>query len=256
MRWMGIGGRNSRMTEQSSSLVSGAGQTSMLRRVAGFVLRPRLPGRVGRFSPAALRDTLKLYGIDMALMGLMLGAFLAVEMSGFEMPSNEFESIELGFAWIAVIVVTAPLAEELAFRGWLSGTLGAMLGSPIAALGCFLIAGAILAPAYVGMMWAGAVLVASGAGLAYWLRNHGPYRWFVLAFPALFWLGALAFAAIHLGNYEDTEQMLWPLVIPQFLAGILFAYARVTHGLLSSILLHMLHNGTFVALVLVGEAMV
>ena len=247
------------MTEQSSSLQNDIGPRASLRDLGRFVLRPRLPTRIPRFSAAALPRVFKLYALDMVLMCLMLGAFLAVEMAGTEMPSNAFDEIDLGLGWIAAIVLCAPVAEELAFRGWLSGRLGALLGAPIAAVGVFSLAAALVAAPgtgdMAGMTIGGGAFVALGAVLAFWLRNRGPYRWFTWTFPLLFWFSCIAFAAIHLGNYEDTDQMLWPLVIPQFLAGIIFAYARVKHGLWSSMLLHALHNGTFVALVLVAEAM-
>ena len=82
-----------------------------------------------------------------------------------------------------------------------------------------------------------------------------PFRWFAAAFPVVFWLVTLAFALVHLANYTDgTLLILLPLVIPQFIAGALFGYARVHYGLWAAMLLHAMHNGTAVALVLVlGE---
>lgn len=243
------------MTDQSSSLVSARARSATWRNVARFAVHPRLPARMTGLSRPALFDTLKLYGLDMVLMGAILFAFLAAEAGGIELPSNELESIDLGLGMIALIVLAAPLAEEIAFRGWLSGRPGTLW--PIALLVLALAGGSALGasvgPAAQAMLVLGGIALAGA--LAFLWHAKPPQRWFERAFPVFFWLSALGFAAIHLGNYADTDKMLWPLVIPQFLAGILFAYARVHHGLWSSIMLHALHNGTFVALVLVGEVL-
>ncbi len=243
------------MSDQSSSLVNDSASAPLWRNVARFALRPRLPARMTGMSRPALADTFKLYGFDMVLMGAVLVVFLTIEMAGVELPSNELEEIDLGLQWIALIVLGAPIAEEVVFRGWLSGRPGAVW--PVALmLFAFLLSGTITAgmgaAEGAGFMLAS---VAVAGVLAYVWNSKPPHRWFVRAFPLFFWASALGFAAIHLGNYADTEEMLWPLVIPQFLAGILFAYARVHHGLWSSILLHALHNGTFIALVLMGEVL-
>ena len=66
-------------------------------------------------------------------------------------------------------------------------------------------------------------------------------------------LGALLFAAAHLGNYEGAALVLLPLVVPQLLVGLILGYARVTYGLWSDILLHMLHNGLLIGLVVLGK---
>lgn len=247
------------MTDQSSSLVEQAyleqaRPPATWRRVAHFAARPRLPERISGLTRASVVATLKLYALDMVLMGLVLCVFLAVEIAGVELPSNELEAIDLGPVTIALIVLGAPLGEEIAFRGWLSGRPGALW--PITLLAIVLVGSAAfgerMGPAVQAVFVLGGIGLAGA--LAYIWHARPPHRWFARAFPVFFWLSALAFAAIHLGNYAETEKMLWPLVIPQFLAGILFAYARVHYGLWSSIVLHILHNATLVALVLAGGA--
>lgn len=243
------------MTDQSSSLVDTRGIVPAWGDVARFAIRPRLPRSMSGISPASLLATLKLYALDMVLMGIALLVFVAIESAGFDLPSNELESIDLGLGMIAFIVLFAPIGEEIAFRGWLSGRPGAL--AAIALLALALAIGNFLnqsfGPATTVFLVTGCLVLALGS--AYLLRDRPAFGWFARLFPLFFWLSTLGFAAIHLGNYADTEQMLWPLVIPQFIAGILFAYARVMHGLWSSILLHMLHNATFIALVLGGEAL-
>jgi hypothetical protein len=91
------------------------------------------------------------------------------------------------------------------------------------------------------------------APLKLWLlRGRPAMGWFQRRFAWFFWGSALAFAAIHLTNFATAGPTLLPLVLPQFALALLLGYLRVTHGLWSAVLLHVLHNGTFVALMLVG----
>ena len=43
-------------------------------------------------------------------------------------------------------------------------------------------------------------------------------------------------------------------VLPQFVIGAILGYTRVTYGLWASILLHALHNGAFISLVLLASS--
>ncbi|MEM8726982.1 MAG: CPBP family intramembrane glutamic endopeptidase, partial [Pseudomonadota bacterium] len=73
--------------------------------------------------------------------------------------------------------------------------------------------------------------------------------WFSRHFGWFFWVSTIAFALVHLANYQQGPlPLLLVLVIPQFVAGTIFGYARVHYGLWSSILLHALHNGAALAL--------
>ena len=66
---------------------------------------------------------------------------------------------------------------------------------------------------------------------------------------------ALAFSLVHLFNFPaDQLAMALPLVLPQFVIGAILGYTRVTYGLWASILLHALHNGAFISLVLLASS--
>ena len=69
-----------------------------------------------------------------------------------------------------------------------------------------------------------------------------------------FWASAIAFAAVHLTNFATAGPAVLPLVLPQFMLALLLGYLRVTHGLWSAVLLHMLHNGLFISLVLASSS--
>ena len=67
---------------------------------------------------------------------------------------------------------------------------------------------------------------------------------------------SLLFALAHLTNYtQGTALILLPLVVPQLIVGLILGYARVTYGLWSDILLHMLHNGLLIGLVLLQKGL-
>ena len=227
--------------------------------LAAFLRRPVLPERATGLGVEGLVGVLRLYAVDFAAMSLLGILAMAALAAGFEFPSNSLNEIALTPMVIAAIVLGAPLLEETAFRSWLSGRPGHWLALGVLAAGFFLLTQTDIArsdaPVNVKAI-GGALLTGAGAVAAlYTLRGRAPFRWFAAAFPVVFWLVTLAFALVHLANYtEGTLLILLPLVIPQFIAGALFGYARVHYGLWAAMLLHAMHNGTAVALVLVlGE---
>ncbi|GGJ23631.1 type II CAAX prenyl endopeptidase Rce1 family protein [Deinococcus roseus] len=69
-------------------------------------------------------------------------------------------------------------------------------------------------------------------------------------FPVVFYLFAFVFALVHLSNYETGLKSLnlptmLLLVIPQFLAGLMFGYVRVRMGFLNGVALHAAYNAVF-----------
>lgn len=226
-------------------------------RYWSFVKHPRLPERASGIGGAGLVATLRMLGLDLLVMlGLVLVAG-AVLLLGFELPENEIAGLDWSLGVIALVVIGAPLMEETAFRGWLSGRPGHVLATVL------LIAGLIVTSAFAAHGFEGAraliplavllgCLVLAALSL-FLLRRRGAMRWFAWAFPLFFWLSTLGFALIHLFNYEaGAAAVLLPLVIPQLIAGSIFAYVRVHYGLWSSMLLHALHNGAAVGAVLLA----
>lgn len=222
-----------------------------------FLARPQLPKRPAPL-PIGIVGVGRLYLLDALLMVSIAIIASIVVFAGFEIPESSLEEMALTPGWIAIIIIGAPLTEELMFRSWLSGRPGhlvaglagsaALLGLPaIAVLGE---AGSTIALTLV-------IVLVVIAALALWRwRAAPPMRWFVALFPTIFWLVAIAFALIHLVNYEAAGGilMLLPLVVPQFVAGLLFGYARVRYGLWASIALHAMHNGTAVGAMLLAQS--
>ena len=224
-----------------------------------FLKKPVLPERATGIGSEGLRGVGRLYFLDLAAMSVLAVIAVTALALGFVFPGNELAGMELTPAWIAIIVLGAPLSEELVFRSWLSGRPGHVLAALLIGTGLFVGSQTSLtqsaAPVNFKAIGLAVVCLGGAAAALFALRGRRPMRWFSVAFPAIFWLVALAFALVHLLNF--TEGALWvllPLVIPQFVVGTLVGYARVQYGLWAAMLLHALHNGTAVALVLLfGE---
>lgn len=221
------------------------------RNFFGFIRKPQLPQKATGISGASLAATLRMFGLDVLVMGVLLLTVSLVSLTGFEPPRSMLADLDFGPLIIFGIVIMAPLIEEIGFRGWLSGRPGAFWSVLvlIAAFAVSLVFDPNENPLIVVTSQAGALFAA--IGLAIWLRNRAPYAWFARFFTPLFWLSTLAFALVHLSNYnEDTSPVLLLFTIPQLITGAICGYVRVRYGLWSSILLHVLHNGTIMAVVL------
>src|SRR4051794_15662521 len=90
------------------------------REFAAFLRRPVLPQHVTGIRLAALGATLRLFALDLLLMGSLIAIAALATALGFHLPENAIDSLDLGPLWLTIIVVVAPLAEELVFRSWLS----------------------------------------------------------------------------------------------------------------------------------------
>lgn len=242
------------MTRETTSLVAANSAREQWRAYRTFIRRPVLPPKASGICPDALIATLRLFALDMLLMGgIILLAILAIA-AGFVPPGNAVADLQWDTQTILLVVLAAPLMEEVAFRSWLSGRPGHVLA--LAMLGGGAIAAAMLGVARTGSAASHGVALAMGGALILalaalvLLRTRPALRWFRAIFPGLYWLSTLAFALVHLANYtEGSLAILLPLVIPQFISGSIFGYARVRFGLWSAVLLHMLHNGMIVLVI-------
>lgn len=224
------------------------------RDFAAFLRHPVLPGRVTGIHVAALASTLKLFLLDLALMAILLALVGLASLLGFKPPDNAIDKLQLGPLWLTIIIVAAPLAEELVFRCWLSGRPGhiAAIAALLAGVAIPIISGPQGHPVLV--LGSICIAVTVAFGLALWLRRHPPLPWFTRHFGWFYAAAALLFALAHLTNYsQGAALILLPLVVPQLLVGLILGYARVTYGLWSDMLLHMLHNGLLISLVVMQQ---
>jgi len=151
--------------------------------------------------------------------------------------------------WL-MAVLWAPVVEELLFRYglrrpaqalWLCpAMLPPLLFGPqgwtLAWLGCVLL-----------LLWRCARARPAGTPMA-WRREY------VFRYGLVFHLTALAFAAVHLNNFnlQGTALYLLPLlVLPQWVTGLVLGWMRTRRGIGASMLLHAVFNGGPVLLILV-----
>jgi membrane protease YdiL (CAAX protease family) len=221
------------------------------RAFVGFLRRPVLPDHVTGLRLPALGGTLGLFALDLAMMTVLVSVALMAWILGFTLPSSVVGELQLGPGLIAAIVVVAPIGEELIFRSWLSGRPGHVGAAAVllATIGYLLIADLQGHPLLLLGSLAGGLAIA--IALAIGLRRRASFAFFARHFAWFYFAGAAAFALVHLTNYSSgAAAVLLPLVLPQLLVGLILGYARVTYGLWSNILLHMLHNGLLIGLVL------
>ncbi len=226
-------------------------------RFARFLRHPALPDRAAGAGLATLVPVARLLALDVLVMAILLGVSGLVMAAGISLPETALAGVDIGPAIILAVVLVAPVAEELLFRGWLSGRPGHVL-----ALLAVLAGGAIfstdLARSTGGINFKAIAVVAASLVAAMLaivlLRRRGAMGWFQRGFPLLFWLSCALFAGAHVLNFAEENMLLVvPLVLPQFAVGTMLGYLRVRYGLLAGMLLHMLHNGAFIAIVLLAS---
>ncbi|MDJ0979402.1 MAG: CPBP family glutamic-type intramembrane protease [Erythrobacter sp.] len=226
------------------------------RRYAGFLKRPRLPSagtETGSY-PAIGR----LLALDLALMMLFFATLSAAQAFGFTLPDNVNNALTPDLATLALIVLAAPIGEELIFRSWLRGHPGVMAATACVVLGFALLTIGALYPEgssiALALGLAGALAALIGAPLGAFLLLKRPVpAFFANHFPVFFWLSTAAFALIHLANYtEGSLPILLLLVLPQFLLGTMLGYLRVHYSLVAAIVLHAVHNAVLFGLAVLG----
>lgn len=229
--------------------VAGAmGWRARLADVAGFVLRPTFaaqPMAPGRAAATALAVVVALSVVILTLMRLLL-TMLDQYMGFLPAPAEQRFGID-DLVWPLVF---APVLEELAFRGWLTGRIAALR---FAGYG-FVALALLLADYSVGEGAAGWLpILAVGAvfaGLIQWgLTRHRDRHvpaWFTRRFHWIVWGSAGLFGVIHLGNFGPVPGPLGVLVVlPQVIGGVLLAYTRTRLGLAAAMLHHAAYNAVY-----------
>lgn len=216
------------------------------RRLWVFLRRPTLA--VAGQSAAPFTVLARIYTLDMIAIACLIGLASVAVAAGVYIPETALAGMEFTLPLILAVVIGAPVFEELAFRGWLSGKPGHVIALLLIGAGAAGF-GVIHASApLIGMLIIAAALIGAAAALIT-LRHRGPMEWYARAFPGFFWFATLSFALVHLANFDEGSlAVLLPLVLPQFILGSMLGYVRVHIGLWAAILLHAAHNATAVSL--------
>ena len=222
-------------------------------RLGSFLKRPNL--EVGAQNQGALTVLTRIFALDFAIMAMLVGLAAALVASGVELPETALANIEFTLWIIFAVIVGAPVMEEIAFRSWLSGKLGHWVGLVLLAVGGlgFTLATIGQAANNIALSVAGLALGVSALIIALIAFVRGtraaPIGWFARTFPFWFWLSTLAFALVHIANFDKGSiAILLPLVLPQFILGMMLGYVRVRFALWAAILLHAAHNATALTL--------
>ncbi|MCK0127157.1 CPBP family intramembrane glutamic endopeptidase [Erythrobacter sp. F6033] len=228
------------------------------RAFLSFLKRPHLPDQTAR-SGNGLHATLRMLSLDLIFLLLFISTLLVLVAIGIELPENLNSSLEMNVGTVILVVIAAPLIEELIFRSWLSGRPRYLIVIPI-----MLIAGTVAgvmgvtrtgeaAEIGVGLAVVGGVLASTIAMIVLWKRTSP--GWFKTIFPVAFWISSVAFALVHFANYtEGSFLVLLPLVLPQFVLGSIAAYLRVHYGFWTAIALHAIHNGIAIGVAFLAMA--
>lgn len=184
-----------------------------------------------------------------------LAGFIFVSFgSTFPETEAEFEKL-LVPENIFLIAVAVPFIEELIYRSWLGWRWGVTILMPIVLIPTTF----ALIQASEGQVNQGFISLTLIALMIYFtllfrrMSEPGFLESFTQRlFPVAFWATTLVFALIHLGNYDMSDGTVGPLIIimvlPQIVAGVIFAYARMRFGFLAAFLLHGAHNATILTL--------
>lgn len=224
----------------------------VLRELPQYLKRPAILAPVGlrsREGWAALGTLEALHVGGLLLVVLPLITFWQQAM---QLPTPDaFEKLPSGWL-LPFTILIAPVAEEIAFRGWQTGYPRAL----------WLLGGGVLLAALTASAAAMAPLVLSGLVLALlvgaiggWFalrKRRMPPGWYVAAYPAVFWITALVFAGVHLSNYPSISMLSLPLVLPQLWAALLLGFTRQRLGLPAAMLQHAGANAATMLLVHLG----
>ncbi|MGB3704301.1 type II CAAX prenyl endopeptidase Rce1 family protein [Castellaniella sp.] len=221
-----------------------------------FVVRPRPGPRLkGRRAGTGLRVDLSLnapwwrlahWAVLLWILNLFVFAPLALSAADAGGAQHRLDIHNL--PWMTALI-WAPIVEELTFRHALRRP--AMLWWFVPLMASILLQGAGAAS---GLMAAAAVLLALAPAWypaghrwqAGWRLSWRGRRLVRRAYPLLFHMTALAFAAVHLFNFRLNAMalVLLPLlVLPQWVTGLVLGWMRVRRGLGAAIALHAIFNG-------------
>ena len=165
-----------------------------------------------------------------------------VVLTVYEMSGATHRISPQNLPWFQALL-WAPIVEEMLFRFGLRRPQFALLVVP-----------GLIYVFLNGFAWWASSLIVLVMLLLIWSMRHAPmpsgsgwkwlrtYRW---SFPVVMHISVLAFAALHIHNYEFDALAWWMmavLVLPQWVTGLALCWIRVQRGIGAAILVHALFN--------------
>ncbi|GEO01012.1 hypothetical protein NSE01_28440 [Novosphingobium sediminis] len=226
--------------------------TALFHDFAAWLARPRLLTPSGLRAPDARQFMQRMLALHLFVLLIVLLPLLGLWQKAMGLPAPEaFDQVSKAML-VPFVVLLAPVAEELAFRGWLTGRVRAVW-----LVFCAILAAVFLAMVNFHVYEVPASFAVLGMGIVapagwFWLRRRGVVPGFEAAFPVLVWLSIIVFGLSHLSNYPRFSWALLPMVLPQLWAGMTLSYTRMRIGIFGSMLIHAAANGISVSLALLG----
>lgn len=179
-------------------------------------------------------------------MSVFVLAPIVLGVSGMLGASNRLHDVDIS-RLVLLAAIWAPLVEELLFRLGLRRPRLAMLYVPVLAYVLYTKAG--IFNIVVVVLLLGLFIVLDLRRLTT-VQYALPFKWrrlYCRFFPVIFHGSVLAFASMHLMNYEfsgGAASLLLPLLIlPQWLTGMVIAWMRVRDSFACAVVMHALFNG-------------
>ncbi|PNU04220.1 CPBP family glutamic-type intramembrane protease [Novosphingobium guangzhouense] len=226
-------------------------RSPVLRELAHFLARPRVLQPVGLRTREGWARLAMLAALHVGGLLLVVLPLLGLYQRAMGQPlPDAFDKLPAGWL-LPITIMIAPVLEEMIFRGWQTGRPRALW--LLACTGLFAVLVAV-AKTLQPLVLAGSLLALAIVAVAGWvrLRKREVPGAYLTAYPALFWLAALLFAAVHLMNYPTVSALALPMVLPQLWAGVLLGFTRQRIGLPAAMLQHACANAAAMVLVQLG----
>lgn len=222
------------------------------RELAAFLRHPLVLRPAGLRSSESWRALAAMTVLHVVVLLAVLLPLIAVWQKHFALPlPDAFGQLPQGWL-VPFTVLIAPVIEESLFRGWQTGRPRALwLVACLAAMLALLLLGSAMEPLVRGVLLL-ALMLAGAVGWIVLRKRAVPPAVYGVAYPAIYWLVAWAFAAAHLVNYPSASWLAVPMVLPQLWAAILLGFTRQRLGLPASILQHAIANGAALLLTMAG----
>lgn len=218
-----------------------------------FLKRPFLQNHYQPIDKLAAFQLALLFAVNFILTVIILIFILTPYAEIMDIPQPQVFSNESLGQMILSAVILAPLIEETMFRGWLRGSKRALLFLAIPVL--YLIGLWIIFETSSGsdimiitvFLWSFLITFDGFFFVKKTFYDATPMPQYIKYFPIIFYISGLAFGLVHILNYDHHN--IWaliPMVITQFLGGLVYGYARLRFGLSAAMLMHAVSNGILV----------
>lgn len=193
---------------------------STLKDLFGFLKNPKEEQDIDQSTQKKAKRFFSILAIDLSIMillSLLINGF--AKLGWIEIENHKVKLlIELMPIWLVFLltVIVIPFVEEIIFRLFLKFKRNYFLQIIIS------------------------LFPQSKTSISrFWTKKFG----------YVFYISAIAFALIHISNYDSNGKIIYLipfLVLPQFIMGLFLGYLRVRYNFMLGYFMHALHNAIFI----------